>query len=61
MTGICLRHLPSLLPANSQAEADKEKKHARAEVIEHLDLITGWIFAGKKEKRNMALKPANYP
>jgi len=37
-------------PANGQAEADKRKIIARDGEIERLDLITGWIFAGKKKK-----------
>jgi hypothetical protein len=46
---------------NGQGDKDKEKEHCRTEKMKHFDLITEWFFAGKKEKRNRALKPANYP
>jgi hypothetical protein len=61
MTGILLA--TSSEPAASQWPGRRQtsrKNIARAEVIEHFDLITGWIFAGKK-KKELALKPANYP
>jgi hypothetical protein len=62
MTGILLTTSSELAASQMGRQRQTRRKDiARAEEIERLDKITGWFFAGKKEKRNRALKPANYP